>query len=292
MPIHAPHSHLYQSVKLEVAAAKLSHAGRKSLYAPLNLVAYIDMMTMFVIFLLMSFSATGEILFVQKNIVLPDAQNWTDLERAPVIGVSKDVVTLDGSQVATADDLLKDSSTGDFKIAELHDKLVTLKNNYKLLHPGEDFNGIAIVQSDKNVEFKALKKVMYSIAVAGYQNVNFAVTPKAKGGGAPRSSVVQRYACTAGPLRGRPFFCRCSLGNFVRRFIGIRHPPPVKSSSTKPALCSSPAQEPEGVDYFDTRGMSQPPPSFPDSQVHIVLGDNGVATMSGSNTMPSTPTSR
>ena len=184
MPIHAPHPHLYESVKLEVAAAKLSHAGRKSLYAPLNLVAYIDMMTMLVIFLLMSFSATGEILFVQKNIVLPDAQNWTDLERAPVIGVSKDVVTLDGSQVATADDLLKDSSTGDFKIAELHDKLVTLKNNYKLLHPGEDFNGIAIVQSDKNVEFKALKKVMYSIAVAGYQNVNFAVTPKVKGGGA------------------------------------------------------------------------------------------------------------
>ena len=93
------------------------------------------MMTMLVIFLLMSFSATGEILFVQKNIVLPDAQNWTDLERAPVIGVSKDVVTLDGSQVATADELNKDSATGDFKITELHDKLVTLKNNYKLLHP-------------------------------------------------------------------------------------------------------------------------------------------------------------
>ena len=152
MPIHAPHAQLYNSVKLEVAKAKLGHAGRKSSYAALNLVAYIDMMTMLVIFLLMSFSATGEILFVQKNIVLPDAQNWTDLERAPVIGVSKDVVTL--------------------------------KNNYKLLHPSEEFNGIAIIQSDKNVEFKALKKIMYSIAVAGYQNVNFAVTPKAKGGGA------------------------------------------------------------------------------------------------------------
>jgi hypothetical protein len=120
MPITTPHAHLYSSVDLEVAKAKLGHAGRKSSYAALNLVAYIDMMTMLVIFLLMSFSATGEILFVQKNIVLPDAQNWTDLERAPVIGVSKDVVTLDGSQVATADDLMKDSSTGDFKIAELH----------------------------------------------------------------------------------------------------------------------------------------------------------------------------
>jgi Biopolymer transport protein ExbD/TolR. len=98
MPIHVPHRTLH-SVKLEVAKAKLGHEGRKSSYAALNLVAYIDMMTMLVIFLLMSFSATGEILFVQKNIVLPDAQNWTDLERAPVIGVSKDVVTLDGSQV-------------------------------------------------------------------------------------------------------------------------------------------------------------------------------------------------
>src|ERR1041384_7560394 len=160
MPITTAHPHVFDSVKLEVAKAKLSHAGRKSLDAPLNLVAYIDMMTMLVIFLLMSFSATGEILFVQK-----------------------DVVTLDGSQVATADDLMKDSNTGDFKITELHDKLVTLKNNYKLLHPGEDFNGIAIIQSDKGVEFKVLKKIMYSAAVAGYQNVNFAVIPKSKGGG-------------------------------------------------------------------------------------------------------------
>ena len=76
---------------------------------------------------------------------------------------------------------MKDSATGDFKIPELHDKLVTLKNNYKLLHPGEDFNGIAIIQSDKNVEFKMLKKIMYSVAVAGYQNVNFAVTPQGQG---------------------------------------------------------------------------------------------------------------
>ena len=184
MPIRAPHSHLYDSVTLEAAKAKLTHAGRKSVYEALNLVAYIDMMTMLVIFLLMSFSASGEILFIQKNIVMPEAQNWTDLERAPVIGVSKEVVTLNGAQVASGDDLAKDSATGDAKITELHDQLVTLKNNYKLLHPTEPFNGIAIVQADKGVEFKALKKVMYSASTAGYNNVNFAVKLKAKGGGA------------------------------------------------------------------------------------------------------------
>lgn len=186
MPIEAPHSHLYHSIKLEVAKGKLGHGGRKSLGAALNLVAYIDMMTMLVIFLLMSFSASGEILFVSKNITLPDAQNWTDLDRAPVIGVTKDVVTLDGHQVATGEDLMKDS--GDAKISELSDQLVTAKNNYKLLHPTEEFKGVCIIQADKAVEFKMLRKVMFSAATAGYQNVNFAVTPKTKGGAAPAAA--------------------------------------------------------------------------------------------------------
>ncbi len=176
-----PGPHLYHSIPLEAAKAKLGHASRKSLSSELNLVAYIDMMTVLVIFLLMTFQANGEILFIQKNITLPDAQNWTDLERAPVIGVTKDVVTLDGRQVATGDELMKDTATGDMKITELHDELVTAKNNYKLLHPTEEFKGVCIIQSDKNVEFKMLRKVMFSAAAAGYQNVNFAVRPKPRG---------------------------------------------------------------------------------------------------------------
>jgi biopolymer transport protein ExbD len=51
-----------------------------------------------------------------------------------------------------------------------------------LLHPSENFTGTVIVQADRNVDFKVIKKVMYSCAVAGYQNVNFAVQQKAKGG--------------------------------------------------------------------------------------------------------------
>lgn len=185
MAITAPHAHLYRSIGLEVANSKLKGGGRKSLYQALNLVAYIDMMTVLVIFLLMTFQANGEILFIQKNITLPDAQNWSELERAPVIGVTKDVVTLDGRQVATGEDLMKDSATGDMKITELHDELISLKNTFKLLHPTEEFKGVCIIQSDKAVEFKMLRKVMFSAAAAGYQNVNFAVRPKAKGGAAP-----------------------------------------------------------------------------------------------------------
>ena len=90
-------------------------------------------------------------------------------------------MTLDGRMVANAEQLNAEN-TADWKITDLHDQLVTLKNNFKLLHPSENFAGTVIVQADKGVDFKVIKKVMYSCAVAGYANVNFAVNQKAKGG--------------------------------------------------------------------------------------------------------------
>ena len=155
--------------------------GRKSGYAELNLTSMVDMLTILVVFLLQTFSASGELLTVQKNITLPEAQNWKDLEQAPIIAVSKESVTLDGRRVADAEQLNAEN-TSDWKITDLHDQLVTLKNNFKLLHPSEQFTGTVIVQADRNVDFKVIKKVMYSCGLAGYQNVNFAVQQKAKGG--------------------------------------------------------------------------------------------------------------
>src|ERR1700716_3255298 len=100
--------------------------GKKSMYAELNLTSMVDMLTILVVFLLQTFSASGELLSVQKNIVLPEAQNFKDLEQAPIIAVSKDSVTLDGRMVANADQLNTDN-TADWKITDLHDQLVTLK---------------------------------------------------------------------------------------------------------------------------------------------------------------------
>ena len=155
--------------------------GKKSIYAELNITSMVDMLMILTVFLLQTFSASGELLTVQKNIVLPEAQNWKDLEQAPIIAVSKDSVTLDGHMVADASVLNQDNSS-DWKIVELHDTLVTLKNNYRLLHPSDEWKGLVIVQADKGVDFKVIKKVIYSCAIAGYQNVNFAVQQKAKGG--------------------------------------------------------------------------------------------------------------
>jgi biopolymer transport protein ExbD len=177
MPIHKPGARLGHDITLKFA--RKGHGSKRSVYAELYLTSLVDMFMILVVFLLETFSATGEIAFVQKNIVLPEALNWKDLERAPIIGVGNDVVTLDGQPVANVEDLVKDTAV-DAKITKLHDDLVTLKNNYKMIHPNEPFNGVAIVQAHKEVDFKILKKVMYSSAVAGYYNLSFAVQGKGK----------------------------------------------------------------------------------------------------------------
>ena len=62
--------------------------GKKSGYAELNLTSMVDMLTILVVFLLQTFSASGELLSVSKNITLPEAINFRDLEQAPIISVS------------------------------------------------------------------------------------------------------------------------------------------------------------------------------------------------------------
>ena len=106
-------------------------------YAELNLTSMVDMLTILVVFLLQTFSASGELLTVSKNITLPEAVNFRDLEQAPIIAVSRDSVTLNGDPKADSQELSREN-TVDWKIPQLHDDLVVLKNNFKLLHPNPE----------------------------------------------------------------------------------------------------------------------------------------------------------
>ena len=94
--------------------------GKKNGTAGLMLTSLVDMFTIIVIFLLMNFSANGEVLYMSKDIKLPDAYHGAQLERAPVISVSGDALTFDGRQVAATDELAK----GDvLNVPELEDAL-------------------------------------------------------------------------------------------------------------------------------------------------------------------------
>src|SRR5256714_9254962 len=94
--------------------------GKKQGYATLMLTSLVDMFTIIVIFLLMNFSANGEVLYMSKDIKLPDAYHGAQLERAPVISVPGEPVTFDGHQVASTEELIKGEV---LNVPELEDAL-------------------------------------------------------------------------------------------------------------------------------------------------------------------------
>ena len=64
----------------KVFAKKFTRA-KRGVYAALTLTSLVDVMTIIVIFLLMNFSANGEVLYMSKDIRLPDAYHGAQLER-------------------------------------------------------------------------------------------------------------------------------------------------------------------------------------------------------------------
>jgi hypothetical protein len=133
--------------------------GKKSTYAGLMLTSLVDMFTIIVIFLLQNFSATGEILFMSKDIRLPEAAHGAELERAPVIAVSSEAVTFEGKQILLTADLGK----GDvLNVPELEDVLRDERRRFEQSHAGDPknpFKGLVHVQADKRIPFKVIKRV-------------------------------------------------------------------------------------------------------------------------------------
>src|SRR4051812_14205632 len=80
---------------------------KRILAADLLLTALIDAFSILVIFLLMSFSSTGEILFINKDTELPTAQKAEVLEPHPVVKLDKGKFVLDNKEFDSGDGLFQ-----------------------------------------------------------------------------------------------------------------------------------------------------------------------------------------
>ena len=184
MAVHSPGPRLGISVPLKFIS-KSGAGGKKSVFASLNLTAFVDMMTMLVVFLLMTFSATGELLLTQKGLDLPDALQDEQLKRAPIITISQDSITFNGEPMADPRTLLADTSM-EWKIIELYERLKVEHAQFELQTMSEqdktDMRGFLILQADKNIDAKVLNRVMKTAYAAEYPNIMFAINQRAGAG--------------------------------------------------------------------------------------------------------------
>lgn len=153
--------------------------GGKSTNIELNLTSMINVFVLLVIFLIQQFSADGDLLFMTEKIKMPEAANYEQLERAPVIQVSADDISIEGSRVAVVADIENEEY---WNIPALEEQLRDQKKAYEMVRgSGEGFKGDINIQADKAVPFKIIKRVMYSANQAGYFNINFAVLAGGEG---------------------------------------------------------------------------------------------------------------
>jgi len=171
MPVKTPGKRSSKQTALK--SLKGGH-GRASVVADLNVTPMVDMLTVFVIFLLMSFSATGEILYISKDITLPTAYHSGNLDRSPVIQISAAIVAFEGEGVMDTS-AVSARWYPEWKLQPLYDRLDAAKKEWRERHPDGAFGGEVIVQSDSKVPFEVIKLVMFTCAQAGYLNVSFAV---------------------------------------------------------------------------------------------------------------------
>jgi biopolymer transport protein ExbD len=157
---------------------KVTGHGRKSTNTEIPLIPFIDFLIVLVVFLLISFSASGELLAQKPNLTMPKAGNVVNIEIAPIIAIDPIVVTLDGRRMADTATLAADPKVE--RIEQMIQDLETLKRNWSILHPQEPFPGQVVLQADVKTDFRVIKKIMFSAAQAGYANVSFAVNRIAK----------------------------------------------------------------------------------------------------------------
>jgi biopolymer transport protein ExbD len=165
--------------------------GKKNGYADLLITPLVDMFVIIVLFLIANFSATGEVLMMTKDIELPEAANVKEVEMHPVVMVSNDQVSVSGTIVGRVEDFSKDEYLNS---PALEEKLRDMKKQYEDLHAmakddANGFKGDINIQAHKDVEYAIIKRVMFSCATAGYNNINFAVMTIA--GDAPAGPTAQ-----------------------------------------------------------------------------------------------------
>jgi biopolymer transport protein ExbD len=179
-PISVPGPVLKHHIPLAFVRRKVAGGGSRSLNMELPLIPFIDFLLCIVIFLLTSFSATGE-LPMDKNVQLPKAQNVMEMLEAPMVAVTGTQILVDGTPAGSTRTIEEANRLQ--RVDELFNVLKNKRELWKQLNPGKEFPGVAILQVDRRVPALVVKSVFQTAAFAGFPNISFMVGRIGGGGG-------------------------------------------------------------------------------------------------------------
>jgi biopolymer transport protein ExbD len=172
MAIAKPDRRLMHFIPLKFVQKRVTGGGHRDINASLSLTSMIDFLVVTVVFLLITFSASGEVP-TTKGVKLPDAENTLDMIDAPMVAVTGSLILVDGSPAGNTRSIEDNKQLR--RIDELFNVLKGKREVWKQLHPGKEFPGVVVLQIDQDVQAIVVKSVFQTSAFAGYPNVSFMV---------------------------------------------------------------------------------------------------------------------
>lgn len=180
MGIKIPAYHLTAAKDLPEMRFRLKGGKGGNQATSLTITSLIDMFAALIFFLLHTFGASGDIDFINPEIEIPPSEHAMLLKRAPVITIMRDKVTLEGGADKADSNLQIDGKIEetDWELPQLKEKLLQYKKFFESIHQDVKYPPEVILQADKEIEFKYIKRVLFTLTKIGFSNVNVAVRGK------------------------------------------------------------------------------------------------------------------
>lgn len=198
MPVHSPGPRLFRSIPFKHIGQNLRGGdGGRNADVHLDLAGFLGVFAVLVTFLIMVFSASGELITSQRGLTLPDATNESELRRAPVVIVTRDSITFEGEEMARTSRLEEDPPT-EVRIHDLYDRLEEERARFRRdfsslpaieqercaregrpLDPQEMcLDGLLILQADRDTSARVLNRIVMTAYAVEYDNILFAVNQR------------------------------------------------------------------------------------------------------------------
>ncbi len=153
---------------------------RKSKVFDIDITSLLDILVILLVFLLKTYNSTGLIMNVSKEIQLPRSDSKTVNDTGIVVQVSPTTIWVDDKVILSINELPpRTYDRGGRRIIPLFDELVKKKNVIKQVEKSspnaKKFSGIVNLVVDKSLKFSYVKKLLYTIAEAGFKEYKFVV---------------------------------------------------------------------------------------------------------------------
>lgn len=156
-------------------AKRMERNHKRAKTPSINLVAFMDILTILVFFLLVNSSSTQRIPS-RKELTLPVSVSKIAPQDTLVIQITRTTILLQGTPIGTIEDVLKSSEAS---ISKLRDELMALAP--KNANAGEDAKDLKVtVVGDENIPYELVRKILTSCQEANYTKIAFAAMQNAK----------------------------------------------------------------------------------------------------------------